>query len=494
MKKLALIFPGIGYTVEKPLLQGSIRIAERLGYEVQPILYFGFPKKVRGDRDKMKCSYELALAQARELIAGMDLSACDELLLIGKSIGTVVAACIAAENPIAGRIRFLLYTPLEETFAFPLGKAVVFTGTADPWVGAEESRIPALCRERGIPCFLTPGGNHSLETGDAQTDRLDLARVMLQTELFLRGQVRPIRLFGAPEADTVLIQLADERELTQMEQEYRQIVDRTQREDFLLLAVQTADWNRELSPWEAPPVFGAEDFGGGGAETLAWLQDQLLPVLTAERERFFYLGGYSLAGLFALWAGYQSNRFAGVAAASPSVWFPDFKDFALTQSFRSGLVYLSLGDREERTRNPVMARVGDAIREIRDYLQEERIPCVLEWNAGNHFRDPEKRTAAGFAWILEQKREQRKRITEHEELLQKVESVVKDPEASEKELLAIKDELARLTAYYESFQWWQDYYDDDSGFLPRGLQRGVLSEDGIYNVLERYKERLEETE
>ncbi|MBQ9250990.1 MAG: DUF4298 domain-containing protein, partial [Oscillospiraceae bacterium] len=46
----------------------------------------------------------------------------------------------------------------------------------------------------------------------------------------------------------------------------------------------------------------------------------------------------------------------------------------------------------------------------------------------------------------------------------------------------------------ESFQWWQDYYDDDSGFLPRGLQRGVLSEDGIYNVLERYKERLEETE
>ena len=221
MKKLALIFPGIGYTVEKPLLQGSIRIAERLGYEVRPILYSGFPEKVRGDRDKMKRSYELALAQARELIAGMDLSACGELLLIGKSIGTVVAACIAAENPVAGRVRFLLYTPLEETFAFPLGEAIVFTGTADPWVGAEESHIPALCRERDIPCFLTPGGNHSLETGDAQTDRLDLERVMLQTELFLRGQVRPIRLFGAPEADTVLIQIAEERELAQIEQEYR---------------------------------------------------------------------------------------------------------------------------------------------------------------------------------------------------------------------------------------------------------------------------------
>ena len=122
---------------------------------------------------------------------------------------------------MAGRVRFLLYTPLEETFAFPLGEAIVFTGTADPWVGAEESHIPALCRERDIPCFLTPGGNHSLETGDAQTDRLDLERVMLQTELFLRGQVRPIRLFGAPEADTVLIQIAEERELAQIEQEYR---------------------------------------------------------------------------------------------------------------------------------------------------------------------------------------------------------------------------------------------------------------------------------
>lgn len=494
MKKLALIFPGIGYTVEKPLLQGSIRIVERLGYEVRPILYSGFPRKVRGDRDKMKRSYELALAQARELIGGMDLRACDELLLIGKSIGTVVAACIAAENPIGGRVRFLLYTPLEETFAFPLGEALAFTGTADPWVGAEESRIPALCRERGFPCFLTPGGNHSLETGDAQTDRRELERIMLQTELFLRGQVRPLRLFGAPEADMVLIQVADERELARMEQEYREIVDRVQSEDFLLLAVQTADWNRELSPWESPPVFGGEAFGGGGAETLAWLQDRLLPALTAERERFFYLGGYSLAGLFALWAGYQSNRFAGVAAVSPSVWFPKFKSFALAQAFRSGLVYLSLGDREERTRNPAMAQVGDAIREIRDHLQEERIPCVLEWNEGNHFRDPEKRTAAGFAWILEQKREQRARIARYEELLEDVERLLRVSDLTETELLVLREKTAQLAAYYESVLWWQDYYDDDSGFLPRGLKRGVLSEDGIYNVLERYKERLEEIE
>ena len=63
-------------------------------------------------------------------------------------------------------------------------------------------------------------------------------------------------------------------------------------------------------------------------------------------------------------------------------------------------VYLSLGDKEERTKNPVMATVGNRIRECYDWLRNNNICCTLEWNEGNHFKNPELRTAKAFAWLI----------------------------------------------------------------------------------------------
>ena len=63
-------------------------------------------------------------------------------------------------------------------------------------------------------------------------------------------------------------------------------------------------------------------------------------------------------------------------------------------------VYLSLGDREERARNPVMATVGDRIREAHALLREWDIDCTLEWNEGNHFANADLRTAKAFLWVL----------------------------------------------------------------------------------------------
>ena len=105
-----------------------------------------------------------------------------------------------------------------------------------------------------------------------------------------------------------------------------------------------------------------------------------------------------------MWAAYQTDIFSGVAAASPSVWFPGFADYIEEHSIRTGSVYLSLGDKEEKARNPVMATVGDRIREIYGLLQERGVNCILEWNEGNHFRDADIRTAKAFAWIINQQR------------------------------------------------------------------------------------------
>ena len=48
--------------------------------------------------------------------------------------------------------------------------------------------------------------------------------------------------------------------------------------------------------------------------------------------------------------------------------------------------------------------------------------------------------------------------------------------------------IEKLEAYYTSQQWKDDFALDEDGELPDSLKRGVLSEDGIYNVLERFND------
>lgn len=170
---------------------------------------------------------------------------------------------------------------------------------------------------------------------------------------------------------------------------------------FRLVAFKVDDWNADLSPWEAPPAFGNELFGGKAAQTLDYIENELLPALPGENGAPVILGGYSLAGLFALWAGTRSERFRGIAAASPSVWFPGWIECA-EKHWQSApqRIYLSLGDKEERTRNQQMARVGDCIRRQHEILTAAGIANTLVWEQGNHFKEPDLRTARAFAWVL----------------------------------------------------------------------------------------------
>ena len=202
-----------------------------------------------------------------------------------------------------------------------------------------------------------------------------------------------ITRYGDPDASTVLLQMVDDHDLNGIENEVSEI-QRLTEQNFCLITVKVNDWNYDLSPWKAPAVFGKEDFGGGAEETLA----EVLKYCTDD-DKTYIIGGYSLAGLFALWAAYQTDVFKAVAAASPSMWFPGFVEYMKERRPNADSVYLSLGDKEEKTRNPVMATVGEKIREAQEVLQEQGIRTVLEWNPGNHFRDADIRTAKAFAWV-----------------------------------------------------------------------------------------------
>lgn len=212
-------------------------------------------------------------------------------------------------------------------------------------------------------------------------------------------------VYADPSPQLLLLQPADRGELELLDQELGHIRSMTDR-PFAFAAFEITDWNTQLSPWTAPPVFGNEPFGSGAAETLSFLETALVPELfrrfSLSKDTPVILGGYSLAGLFALWAAYSSDSFAAAAGASPSVWFPGWLDFISGRAPAVGRVYLSLGKKEEKARNKTMAAVGENIRRQYAELASNNIPSVLEWNEGNHFTEPELRTARGFAWCIDQ--------------------------------------------------------------------------------------------
>ena len=216
---------------------------------------------------------------------------------------------------------------------------------------------------------------------------------------------RSCRIYGGANAEYLLLQMTGEHELQSMESEVAAIAQGSAH-SFLFAAVPVKSWNDALSPWEAPVVWGKECFDGNAADTICFLTEQVIPTLKQqfalpENVRII-LGGYSLAGLFALWASTQTALFSGVAAASPSVWFPGWMEFEQQHPIQAQRVYLSLGDKEEHTKNTVMATVGDNIRALHSRLAERGADCILEWNSGGHFKDADLRTARAFRWVMEE--------------------------------------------------------------------------------------------
>ncbi len=202
--------------------------------------------------------------------------------------------------------------------------------------------------------------------------------------------------YGNDDAKTILVQTVDKYDLKNIENEISYIKNNTNK-DFCLYAFKVDNWNDDLSPWYADAIFGNNEFKGNGKKTL----DEIIPYLKDE-SKDYYIGGYSLAALFSLWAAFNTNLFKGVAAASPSVWFNDFDNFVYKNNIKTKNVYLSLGDKEDKTKNQVMKTVKEKIIKINDVLLNKEINTILEFNEGNHFKDADIRTAKAFVWLLNQ--------------------------------------------------------------------------------------------
>ncbi len=210
------------------------------------------------------------------------------------------------------------------------------------------------------------------------------------------------RLFGSEEPRCILIQPSARHENATLESEAAGIAARSPI-PFVLAAFELEDWILDLMPWPDRNISREEEAGKRAQNTLSYVLLSLVPALQERYGRLpMILGGYSLGGLFALWASMQTDCFRAIAAASPSVWIKDWIPYAEKHAPMADRIYLSLGDREEHVRNQAIARVGDNLRAQYGLLQRQLGPdsCTLVWEAGNHFTDNEGRLARAFSWCI----------------------------------------------------------------------------------------------
>lgn len=174
-----------------------------------------------------------------------------------------------------------------------------------------------------------------------------------------------------------------------------------------LAAVSGLDWHRDMAPWDAPSAFkNGEAFTGGAESYLALLTREILPrveALLPSLPCWRGIAGYSLAGLFALYALYHTPLFSRAASISGSLWFPGIKEYIFTHQpcVRPQRLYFSLGDRESKTRNSLLQQVEPNTREIFRFFQSQGVEAVFQMNPGGHHYRSAQRTAAGIRWLLQ---------------------------------------------------------------------------------------------
>lgn len=177
-------------------------------------------------------------------------------------------------------------------------------------------------------------------------------------------------------------------------------------DDFNLLCIGNLKWDHDMTPWYCPPLSPKDSPCTGGAdEYLKILISEINPrakKLIKGEPSHLSIVGYSLAGLFAIYAMYRTDVFDRVASMSGSLWFPDFKEYCMENEIKKqpDKLYLSLGDKEAKTRNNLLMTVQDNTEALVEYYKGLGIDVTWELNPGNHFKDAALRSAKGITAIL----------------------------------------------------------------------------------------------
>lgn len=154
-QKLMVLFPGMGYTCDKPLLHYAKAYGFLKGYDILCINY----GKMTFDKSKVLSSIAPAYEIAKEALNMINITNYEKIIFISKSLGTVVAGQLSKEY--AMDIQNIFLTPLKETIPYmENSEDVTISGDHDPMLSCDDLQ---LIQEQPITSFVFPNTNHSLE-------------------------------------------------------------------------------------------------------------------------------------------------------------------------------------------------------------------------------------------------------------------------------------------------------------------------------------------
>lgn len=174
-----------------------------------------------------------------------------------------------------------------------------------------------------------------------------------------------------------------------------------------IVTVPVASWNEALTPWPAAGLYREEpDFGGKAASTLDELLRIAIPAIEQQAglsPTHRALGGYSLGGLFSLYAFTHCEAFAACACLSGSVWYEGWVDHLheLDLALDGRFAYLSLGTKEKRGARPIMRTVQDNMGACAEILRSRGCDVRFELGPGNHLQHIPERYDAGLTALDE---------------------------------------------------------------------------------------------
>ncbi len=192
-KNIAVVFPGIGYHCDKPLLYYSKKVATKNNFEIIEVKYdlSSISGSIKNNREKTEDAIELAFNQVVEQLKEIDFTSYKEIVFIGKSIGTAVAARYNSTFQIdADQI---VYTPIPETFIYLEScEGLMFHGSDDPF--CDTKFFVDAADALSLTYAVIPEANHSLETGNVAVDIDNLGIIIKSVDKLLAAIDKSILL------------------------------------------------------------------------------------------------------------------------------------------------------------------------------------------------------------------------------------------------------------------------------------------------------------
>lgn len=154
---LAVLMPGIGYTLDRPLMDYSKKLVLQLGFDVLSVEY-GF-QIVRKNLDREK-ELKYLIKESLYIFKSALHEKYRKIIFISKSIGTIIHTLLCDEVSDY-EVKNIYLTPINETLKIGIKEnSLVITGTHDPLINIET--VEEIRKIKGVKLIEIKDGDHSL--------------------------------------------------------------------------------------------------------------------------------------------------------------------------------------------------------------------------------------------------------------------------------------------------------------------------------------------